>query len=125
MSRLLRLKPPMKTYADLAAATAAQGNVMTIEMAKLRDIHSAGKLGVHVAENISAKLDSLGMGHLPEVLPQTQWEGVRIYVRGSAVGKLIDATRKIDSANDRILRAMANNEDSETVKKIRELVCED
>jgi len=122
--RLVRITPPLKTYADLAEATTAQGGVVNIEMMKLRDIHGAGKLGVHVAQNISDKLNSLGMGHQPEVLPQQQSEQVRIFIRGSAVGKLIEAARTIDSGSNRILREAANNEDSQVVKKIRELVCD-
>jgi len=114
---------PLNTYADLAEQTAARGDVLNVEM-KLRDIHGAGKLGVHVAQNISDRLNSLGMGHFPEVLPQQQWEQVRIYIRGSAVGKLIEAALTINSSSNRTLRDAANNEDSQVVKKIRELVCD-
>jgi hypothetical protein len=115
---------PLNTYADLAEQTAARGGVLNVEMMKLRDIHGAGKLGVHVAQNISDRLNSLGMGHFPEVLPQQQWEQVRIYIRGSAVGKLIEAALTINSSSNRTLRDAANNEDSQVVKKIRELVCD-
>jgi hypothetical protein len=125
MSIRTRVLPkPLKTYADLAELTASRGGVLNINMMKLRDIHGAGKLGVHVAQSISDKLVSLGLGHQPEVLPQQQSELVRIYVRGSAVGKLIEAARTIDLASNRLLRETANNEDSEAVRKIRELVCD-
>jgi hypothetical protein len=113
---------PIVTYADLQQATAAKGDVMTITMMKLRDIHGAGKLGVHVTQNISDKLKSLGLGHFPEELPQQQSEEVRIYVRGSAVGKLIEAVLTVDTPSNKVLREAASNQNNEIVQRIRELV---
>lgn len=118
------LPPPIRTYADLAAATVARGDVFNIDMMKLREIHGAGKLGVHVAQSISDELKRRGMGHEPEVLPLHQSERVRIYMLGSAVGKLIEATRTIDVASNKILREAANNEARGIVRQIRDLVCE-
>jgi hypothetical protein len=121
---IARISTTPKTYADLAQRITARGGVLNIEMMQLREIHGAGKLGVHVAQNISDKLHSLGMGHQPEELPQQQSELVRIYIRGSPVGKLIAAALTIDDNSNRILREAANNEDSQVVEKIRELVCD-
>jgi hypothetical protein len=113
---------PIQTYADLQQTTASRGGVMTVQMMKLRDIHGAGKLGVHVTQNISDKLKSLGLGHFPEELPLQQSEDVRIYVRGSAVGKLIEAVLTVDAPSTKVLREAANNQNNEIVQKIRELV---
>jgi hypothetical protein len=113
---------PIETYADLQQATAAKGDVMIITMMKLRDIHGAGKLGVHVTQSMSDKLKSMGLGHFPEELPQQQSEEVRIYVRGSAIGKLIEAVLTVDASSNKILREAASNQNNDIVQKIRELV---
>jgi hypothetical protein len=115
---------PITSYEELAEATAAEGGLLTLDMVKLRDIHGAGKLGVHVVQNISDRLDGLGLGHQPDVLPQQQWERVRIYSRGSPVGRVIEAAHTVDDKSDAILREIGKNDADELLKKIRELVCD-
>lgn len=118
------LPKTLKTYADLLQAVTGRGGVMYVDMMELRDIHGAGKLGIHVTQNISDKLMGMGLGHFPQQLPQQQSERVRIYLRGSAVGKVIDAALTMETGSNRLLRSVANNADSEILKKIKELVCD-
>jgi hypothetical protein len=115
----------IKNYDDLAKAVRDEGNVMTCQMATLRDIHGAGKLGIHVVRNISEQLEHHGLGHYPEELPQDQWKSARIYRLGSPVAKLIRAATSVDDRSDKVLRDMAGGEADDVLKKIRELVCDE
>lgn len=114
-----------KTYPELSSELDSKNGVMTLTMGVLRDLHGAGKLGVNVVTNISERLDEFGISHWPAQLPVNQWESVRLYKRRSTIGELISAILSCDEKNDEILRGLANNDSSrETLKKIRELVCD-
>lgn len=122
--RIRATRKPVTTYEQLAEAAIAEGGLLSVDMVKLRDLHGAGKLGVHVVQNISDKLGSVGLGHEPAELPQQQWERVRVYTRGSSVGRIIEAARTVDDKSDAILREVGSDDASETLKRIRELVCD-
>lgn len=106
------------------ARHARHPSVMTVDMGTLRDIHGAGKLGVHVVKNISEELELHGLGHYPEELPQDQWQNARIFRAGTPVAKVIRAVMSPDEKGDKILRDLGGGEASDVLKKIRELVCE-
>jgi len=60
-------------------------------MDTLKKIEGAGRLGVHVRNAISRSLESYGLGHLPQELPSTQEDPVRLYLLGSPVADVIKA----------------------------------
>jgi hypothetical protein len=115
----------IKTYDDLAKAVRDTGNVMSCAMGTLRAIHGAGKLGVHVVQNISEQLEQHGLGHYPEELPQDQWQYARLYRLGTPVAKVIRAVMTPDEKNDKVLRDVGGSEAQDILKKIRELVCDE
>lgn len=113
-----------KSYAELKAEVQSRGGLLNILMFRLRDIHGAGKLGVHVVKSISEQLSAHGLGHQPDELPADQNELVCVYALGSTVGRIFKATRDVNTENVSFLRELANNEAAEQVKKIREIVCD-
>ena len=113
-----------KDYDELTRAVDKNGAVLTCEMWQLRVAHKAGKLGVHVVANISDELDKRGFGHYPAPLPQNQYEKARIYRRSGAIGSLIKAVLSVDKDADEVLKSIGTDDAAETIKKIRELVCD-
>lgn len=101
------------------------GNVRTFTMEVLRNAHGAAKLGVIVREEISQSLVGIGLGHVPETLPNYQHEQVRLYKRGTPVGQLIESVLSPGEQNDKLLadRCGVQGPDyAAIVEKIRELV---
>jgi hypothetical protein len=96
----------------------------TVTMGLLRDVHGAGKLGVHVAAGISHDLDARGLAHYPDPLPTDQWARVRVYKRNSSIGKFIAAAFSMDDGSDTVLLQLASNDADRIVQRIRELVCD-
>lgn len=84
----------------------AHEDVMTVPMAQLRDMHQAGRLGVHVREAISDRLHQNGIGHYPEQLPSSGNALVRLYRQGSSVERVINAVNDID--DNEALRQLAH-----------------
>jgi hypothetical protein len=58
----------METFRSIRAAVDNNGGLLTIEMEKLRRSTSAKKLGRRVCEEISERLKSVGLEHLPAEL---------------------------------------------------------
>jgi len=111
------------SYKELRDLVEGNGDVLTIRMEQLRDVHGAGKLGVHVRAGISDSLRQQGLGHYPPELPNYYWDEVRIYRQGTPVGRLIEAVLSVSANNDEVVREMAGSDASATLVKIRELVC--
>jgi len=107
---------------ELEEFVSTNENVITLAMVKIRDAYGASKLGVNVRENIKNELTKRGLGHYPSELPVYQYEKVRLYKKGSSVGLLIDAVLEPMEQNDVLIRSRTNESDSETLRKIRELV---
>jgi hypothetical protein len=101
------------------------GNVATFTMDVLRNAHGAGKLGVHVRAEISQTLAGIGLGHVPQELPNYQHEQVRLYKRGTPVGQLIESVLTPGEQNDKSLVERFGSQGPDyaiIVQKIRELV---
>jgi len=96
---------------------------MTLDMGALRELHGAGKLGVHVRSGISDKLRQNGIGHYPSELPTYQWDQVRLYKQGTPVGRVIEAVFTVGEDGDAILRESAGSDADEILVRVRELVC--
>jgi hypothetical protein len=110
-------------YDELRQLVIDNGGVLTVDMRVLRDIHGAGKLGVNVRANISKELRGRGLGHYPNDLPAYYWEPARVYLMGSPVGDLIEAVLSPSPDRDEVIRDVVNTDTSDTLAKIRELVC--
>lgn len=112
------------TYQDLRQQVIDNGGVMTTNMGVLRDVHGAGKLGVHVRANISKELRRQGMAHYPEDLPIYQDELVRVYMAGTPAGDLIEAVLSVSEESDQTIRDAVEKDASVILERVRELVCD-
>jgi len=115
----------IETYRELADAVDENGGVATVKMRLLAHIHDVGRLGKHVRQRISTKLQGEGLGHYPEPnLPSSQGDRVRIYDVASPAGRLINAVTSPGKENDKKILQRINNDSEETVERIKELVCD-
>src|SRR3954454_5683188 len=94
----------LTSYEDLRDAVAASEGLLAISMEQLRDIHGAGRLGVHVRDAISSSLARYGLGHFPEELPSYQEQYVRIFQLGTPLADLVHAVLDPTPSRDEILR---------------------
>ena len=99
-------------------------DVLTLRMGQLRDAHGAGRLGVHVRENISKRLRSLGLDHYPRQLPGDQNNLVRLYRQGTPTATAIDAVLNPSVAHDDELRELVAGNADAILDQIREIVCD-
>jgi hypothetical protein len=113
----------MKDIEAVRQAVDDAGGVLTVKVGALRDAYGAGRLGVHVRSGISRALQGAGLGHYPSDLPDWQDQPVRLFKLGSRVADLIDAVLQPGDAHDEELRQAIRGEATETLAKIRELVC--
>lgn len=102
----------------------ANGGVLTLSMGALRSAYGVDKLGVHVRTGISKALSGVGLAHTPEELPNYQENLVRVYKQGTPVAGLIRAATTPSVDLDEALRQAVGGDASETLARIRELVCE-
>jgi hypothetical protein len=103
------------------------GNVLTLPMTNLRDTHGASKLGATIIEEISRKLNEVGLGHIPEILPSTHTDRVRLYLKDSPIGKLMGEVVNPSPENDTLLKervSHAPNHHADIIRQIHELVKE-
>jgi hypothetical protein len=117
----------MKTWDELKTAVIANNNIHTVTMESLRDLNGSGKLGVHVIEEIQDALASRGLGHVPQELPSSQNDQVRLYVRGTEIGHLIETVLNVGEQNDKRLLEFAGKTKPDygaVIEKIRALVAE-
>jgi len=119
------------TFEELNELVNNRSGVVSVVMSELRDAHDVRKLGKHVVEAISKRLDGLGLGHVPTELPLYQHQCVRVYRKGSPVGEIINSVLILENEDryeqnekgDQLLREVSSNHASEIVSKIRELIC--
>ena len=117
----------MATWAEIKERVEKNGNVVTITMEELRGAQGAAKLGVHVRAEISSSLAGIGLGHVPQELPNYQHEIVRLYKKGTPVGDMIDTVLTPGQQNDGKLSMQFGDgkvDYAAVLEKIRELVGE-
>jgi hypothetical protein len=114
----------IETYDDIEEAVDQAGGVKSFAMSILRDVHGAGKLGVHIVSGISGELDARGLAHFPQDLPTEQWEMAKIYRKNNTVGKFMTAALSVDERSNEVIRQLCSSEADKIVQRIRELVCE-
>lgn len=81
------------TWADLVKAIDAHDGVALVPMETLRKLEGAQRLGVHVLKAIGARLGTLGLGHMPDDLPNRQDQEAILYRYGTPASEVIQAVR--------------------------------
>jgi hypothetical protein len=117
----------MKDWNEIKLAVEKAGNVLTVSMEDLRNVHGAAKLGINVRTEISSTLAGMGLGHVPTDLPPWQHESVRLYKRGTPVGDFIQTVLTPGTQNDSSLVAKFAGDETNylgIIEQIRELVAE-
>ena len=117
----------MATIEEIKEQVEKNGNLLTVTMEQLRETHGAGRLGVHVRDDISQSLAGMGLGHVPQELPSYQHELVRLYKRGTPIGQLIEVVLSPSEQHDRTLVERFGTKGPDYVaiiQKIRDLVAD-
>lgn len=83
----------VNTWVELVSAVQANAGVALVPMETLRRLEGAQRLGVHVLKSIGARLGTLGLGHMPNDLPNRQDQDAILYQYGSPASEVISAVR--------------------------------
>lgn len=95
----------MKKIATLEelVAEVEKDEVVTIPAGHLRDMFGKGRLGIHVRNNISARLESAGLAHYPADIPSNQWAFVRVVKANSPADRLVQAAHEPSPKTDQVI----------------------
>lgn len=110
------------SYEELVNDVQAQGGIAAYQMAVLRDMQGAGKLGKYVRENIGNALLAHGLGYFPE-LPVYQDQMVRVYRHDTDLARVVEAVLRPSNAGDKALRSIEGDDDArEALEQIKKIV---
>ncbi len=117
----------MPTWDEIKRDVENNGNVNTVIMQTLRDAAGAGRLGPWVNATIASELAGRGLGHVPQSLSASlnQYDRVRLYKRGTAIGDFIDLVIIPREQDDQKLRELFTTQPIDyaaIVAQVRELV---
>lgn len=90
-------------------------------MERLRDAAGKARLGRWVVEEIDRQLRSRGLGHT-DLSEESASVEIYVYAMGSAVERLVEATRNPSAQGAETLRTATNNNASEVLRQVRVLV---
>jgi hypothetical protein len=110
---------------------ASEGQIEVVTLQQLREALGYKKLGPRVLSDVSQKLAGQGLGYFPRYviddndLPRA-WEEVRIYLKDSPVGKVIQAVLDPTETGDQYLLEASGSDNSaaEILDRIRALLGE-
>lgn len=115
---------------ELKETATEEGGLAVVTLLDLREMLAFKKLGVRVLNTIAEELISNGLGYYPPELLDSndqprQWDEVRIYVKDSALGKIVDAVLSPSTASDTLLLEATSGSDAsaaEILDQIRTLL---
>jgi hypothetical protein len=88
------IRSDLGSWHDLVKAIEEQDGVALVPMEQLRRLEGAQRLGVHVLKSISGRLATLGLGHMPDTLPNRQDQEAILYRYGTPASDVIVAIRE-------------------------------
>jgi hypothetical protein len=111
------------SYQELRAKVETDGGLSVVTMRELRDIHGVSRIGSRVPGEISERLASHGMGHIPAKLPSSQNSPARLYLLGTPIADAVNAVLDPTPQGDAILRGVGDSEArQDQLRQIREIV---
>jgi hypothetical protein len=108
--------------ADLRRGLESAGNVLTVEMREVRDAFGKKRLGSNVVAEIEDSLRTLGIGHFPKSLPDSQTDLVRLYLTGTPTADIITAVLTPGRQGDDLIRRAADARNARLITQIRDLI---
>lgn len=81
------------TWAELLRSVEDGHGLKRVTMATLRELEGAQRVGKHVLTAIDTKLSQLGLGYLPDELPNRQEAPIMLYRVGTPAASVIRAIR--------------------------------
>ncbi len=88
-----QIQESVDTWTDLVKVIDASDGIALISMETLRKLEGAQRLGVHVLKSIASRLGTLGLGHLPEDLPNRQDQDAIVYRYGTPASEVVSAIK--------------------------------
>lgn len=118
------------SVAELKSTAAEEGGLAVVTLLDLREMLEFKKLGVRVLNTIAEELISNGLGYYPPELldfneKPRQWDEVRVYVKDTPLGKIVDAVLSPSTASDTLLLEATSGSDAsaaEVLDQIRTLL---
>lgn len=113
----------LNDWQELLALVENHQGVHRVSIETLREIEGRKRVGKHILSTIEDKLTSLGLGHLPETLPNRQQQQVVLYRLGTPASEVIHAVREgltqptSDSAFEALHRLNASPDPAKVVSK--------
>lgn len=110
----------LHNWNELLTAVESNQGVHKVTMETLRELEGRQRVGKHIISDIEEKLSTLGIGHLPQVLPNRQQQIVLLYRHGTPVSEVIRAvqvglTEPVTDSAYRILHRLNSLPDPATV----------
>lgn len=93
MSTAIKPYQEITDWQDLRAAVEQHHGVFRVTMETLRRLEGRQRVGKHILSSIEDKLATIGLGHLPQELPNRQQQSVLLYRVGTPASLLVDAVR--------------------------------
>lgn len=84
----------INTWPELRSAVETNEGIAKIPMEKLRELEGRQRVGKHILSAIEDRLATMGLGHLPEELPNRQQQYVLLYSFGTPASEVIESVRK-------------------------------
>lgn len=126
------MKKTTKKYAnmqDVAQAAEENGDLLAVSLLDLRQALGYDRLGVRVLRWIADGLDGEGLGFFPQWVLDGEVNNaprahdvVRVYRKGTPLGKVIDAVLDPTNRGDELLRQSGSGDAASTLERIRELL---
>lgn len=82
------------TWPELLSAVEGNQGIYQVPMETLRQLEGRQRVGKHILSAIDEKLATLGLGHLPEELPNRHQQTVLLYRFGTPASEVIRAIRE-------------------------------
>ena len=111
-------------WSKLRAELEVREGVMSVDMHVLRRLNDSRRMGTVIGEQISKKLQSLGIGHFGPELPRYSDDMVRLFILGSSAAELMGAIQNPGEQQDEVIRRAVASDSQEVLIKIRGLVCD-
>lgn len=101
--------------------------VVVVTLEQLRDALGYRRIGTLVLAEMKQKLAGSGLGYFPrDILDNnsspSQYEEIRVYLKDSNVGKIVESVFEPTVAGDTFLAGFNDNSDTSTLEEIRRLL---